>query len=75
MITKGESMMTGSTMAEGQAMVKHGSKMMLEAQKATADIVEKKGMTYECSSALDTCKYAEKKIKEGALDWYFGGGF
>jgi hypothetical protein len=74
MVTKGEGMMTGATMGEGQAMVKHGSKMMLEAQKKTADIVEHKGMTYECTSALDTCKWAEQKIKEGALMWYFGGG-
>jgi hypothetical protein len=36
MVTKGESMMTGSTMAEGQTMVKRGSKMMLDAQKKTA---------------------------------------
>jgi hypothetical protein len=74
MVIKGESMMTGSTMAEGQTMVKRGSKMMLDAQKKTADIVEHKGMTYECSSALDSCKWGEQKIKEGALDWYFGGG-
>jgi hypothetical protein len=75
MVTKGESMMTGSTMAEGQTMVKRGSKMMLDAQKKTADIVEHKGMTYECSSALDSCKWGEQKIKEGSLDWYFGGAF
>jgi hypothetical protein len=74
MVTKGESMMTGSTMAEGQTMVKRGSKMMLEAQKKTADAVEHLGLTYECSSALDSCKWAEKKINEGALEWFFGGG-
>ena len=72
MVTKGESMMTGSTMAEGQAMVKHGSKMMLDAQKKTADIVEHQGMTYECSIALDSCSYVAKKINEGALQWFFG---
>ena len=72
MVTKGESMMTGSTMAEGKTMVKHGSKMMLEAQKKTADAVEHLGMTYECSSALDTCALGEKKVKEGSLQWYFG---
>jgi hypothetical protein len=75
MITKGESMITGSTMAEGQEMVKHGAKMMLEAQQATSAAVEKKGMTVQCSSALETCALGEKKVKEGALDWYFGGGF
>jgi len=72
MITKGESMMTGSTMAEGQEMVKRGAKMMLEAQQATSVAVERKGMTVQCSSALETCALGEKKVKEGALDWYFG---
>ncbi len=74
MITKGEAMMTGNTMAQGKTMVKRGAKMMLDAQKATSDAVEKAGMTYECSSALDSCKYAEKDIKRGALEWFFGGG-
>lgn len=74
MVTKGESMMTGSTMAEGQEMVKHGSMMMLEAHKATTAAVEKKGpeLVKECTIGLDSCKWAEKKIKEGALMWYFG---
>ena len=72
MVVKGAGMMTGSTMAEGQAMVKRGSKMMLEAQQATTDIVERKGMTAQCSSALDTCALGEKKVKEGSLEWYFG---
>ena len=73
MITKGESMMTGSTMAEGKAMVKRGSKMMLDTQKATSAAVEKYGMVQKCSIALDSCTYGEKKIQEGALQWYFGG--
>jgi hypothetical protein len=65
MVTKGESMMTGSTMAEGRTMVKRGSKMMLEAQKKTTDIVEKKGMTAECSAPLEECAGAEKQINYG----------
>ena len=55
-------------------MVKEGAKMMLDAQKATSAAVEKKGMVKECSIALDSCTYGEKKIKEGALQWFFGGG-
>jgi hypothetical protein len=73
MITKGQSMMTGSTKAEGQEMVKKGAKMMLDAQKMTNAVVEKHQMVRECSIALDSCTYAEKKINEGALQWFFGG--
>ncbi|MFZ0932393.1 MAG: hypothetical protein WAN11_27590 [Syntrophobacteraceae bacterium] len=73
MITKGDGMMTGSTMPEGKAMVKRGAKMMLDAQKMTSAAVEKHGMVQECTIALDSCTWGEKKIKEGALDWYFGG--
>ncbi|MGA2400238.1 MAG: hypothetical protein ABSG91_00840 [Syntrophobacteraceae bacterium] len=72
MITKGESMITAGTVAEGKTMVRHGAKMMLDAQKTTMGVVEKHGMVYECSIALDTCGYAEKRMKQGALDWFFG---
>jgi hypothetical protein len=74
MITKGQNMMTGSTMAEGKTMVTRGAKMMLDAQKATSAAVEKHGMTQECTIGLDSCTYGEKKIKEGALEWFFGAG-
>ena len=74
MVTKGDGMMTGSTMAEGKAMVTRGAKMMLDAQKMTSAAVEKHGMVQECTIALDSCTYGEKKIKEGALEWFFGGG-
>jgi len=73
MIVKGESMMTGSTMAEGKSMVTRGSKMMLDAQKTVAAAAEKKGISQECSIAFDLCGYGEYKIKEGGLDWFFGG--
>ncbi|MGO9018965.1 MAG: hypothetical protein ACLQVJ_11505 [Syntrophobacteraceae bacterium] len=73
MMTKGDSMMTGSTMSEGKEMVKHGAKMMLDAQKMTSAAVQKHGMVQECTIALDSCTWGEKKIQEGALDWYFGG--
>ncbi len=72
MVTKGQSMMTGGTMAEGKEMVKHGVKMMLEAQKATTAAFEKHGMVKECSIGLDTSTYGEKEIKKGVLDWFFG---
>ncbi|SPF49415.1 exported hypothetical protein [Syntrophobacter sp. SbD1] len=58
--------------AEGTAMVQRGGKMMLDAQKTTYSVVEKKGMVTECSIGLDSCTYGEKKIKEGALEWFFG---
>ena len=73
MVTKGESMMTGSTMGEGKSMVQRGTKMMLDAQKATTAAIEKKGISKECSIAFDLCGYGEYKIKSGVLDWYFGG--
>lgn len=65
MVTKGESMMTGDTISEGKAMVTRGAKMMLEAQKATAAAVEKKGLVTVCSSGLDMCMTGEKKINLG----------
>ena len=74
MVTKGESMMTGGTIPEGKTMVTRGAKMMLDAQKATSAAVEKHGMTQECTIGLDSCTYGEKKIKEGALEWFFGAG-
>ncbi len=74
MVVKGDSMMTGSTMPEGKAMVQRGAKMMLEAQKTVSAAVEKKGISQQCAIAFDTCAYGEYKIKEGGLDWFFGGG-
>ena len=65
MVSKGESMTTGNTMPEGKAMVTRGAKMMLEAQKATAAAVEKKGLVTVCSSGLDMCMTGEKKINLG----------
>ncbi len=75
MVTKGNGMMTGSTMAEGKKMMTLGSKKMLDAQAATAAAVQKMGpeLVTVCSIGLDTCMTAEKKIKEGALEWFFGG--
>lgn len=72
MVMKGNSMMTGTTMAEGQQMMKRGAKMMLEAEKATRSAVRKRGMVKECAIDLHECHYAEQKIKHGALQWYFG---
>jgi hypothetical protein len=65
MVTKGQSMMTASTIPEGRAMVTRGAKMMLEAQKATAAAVEKKGLVTVCSIGLDVCMTGEKKITLG----------
>jgi len=73
MMSKGDSMMTGSTMPEGKEMVKRGAKMMLDAQKMTSAVVQKHKMVQECTIALDSCTWGEQKIKEGALEWYFGG--
>ncbi len=70
MLTKGETMMN----PEGQKMVKEGAKMMLDAQNKTMASVEKHEMVKECSIALDSCTIGEKKVKEGALQWFFGGG-
>ncbi len=70
MLTKGETMMN----PEGQKMVKEGAKMMLDAQNKTMGVVEKHEMVKECSIALDSCTIGEKKVKEGALQWFFGGG-
>jgi len=70
MVVKGESMMTGSTMAQGKKMMTDGAKMMLEAKLATSDAVEKHGMTTECSSAFETCAIGEKKMDFGRT--YFG---
>jgi hypothetical protein len=73
MVTKGESMMTGSTMAEGKAMVGKGTKMMLDAQIMTMAAAEKKGISKECAIAFDTCGFGEYEMKQGGLDWFFGG--
>ena len=71
MVTKGDSMMTGSKMAEGKKIMKQGAKMMLDAQIATASAVEKLGpeMASVCSIGLDTCMIAEKNIKENRAFW------
>ncbi|MGO8944532.1 MAG: hypothetical protein ACLQJ7_12770 [Syntrophobacteraceae bacterium] len=72
MVTKGESMMTGSTMDEGKKMVGKGTKMMMDAQRMTTAAVNKKGISSDCMNALSLCGYGEYKIKEGGLDWFFG---
>jgi len=71
MMVKGESMMTGNQ-AEGREMMKHGAKMMLDAEKATTAAVEKKGLTKVCAIDFTECHAGEQKIEKGALDWYFG---
>jgi formate-dependent nitrite reductase cytochrome c552 subunit len=58
--------------AEGKKMMTHGAKMMLDAQTKTAAVIEKKGMVQECKIDLSECTYGEQKIKEGALEWFFG---
>jgi len=58
--------------AQAREMASRGGKMMLEAQKKVAAAVEKKGMVEECKIDLSECTYGEKKIKEGALQWFFG---
>jgi len=70
MVTKGDSM-TGSLAAEGKKMMKQGAKMMLDAQIATADAVEKMGpeMSSVCSIGLETCMAASKNIKEDRAFW------
>jgi hypothetical protein len=73
MVVKGEKMMTGSTMAEGKSMVQRGSKMMLDAKKMEVAAAEKKGISEECKAAFDTCGFGEYQMKQGALDWFFGG--
>jgi hypothetical protein len=72
MIIKGDSMMTGKTMAEGKEMVSQGAKMMLEAKKTVAAFVEKKGMTQECASFLEKCANGERQINYGLQS--AGGG-
>ncbi|MFZ0930777.1 MAG: hypothetical protein WAN11_19380 [Syntrophobacteraceae bacterium] len=73
MITKGQSKMTGNTMAEGKGMVTNGAKMMLDAQKVTSAAIEKKGMTQECSSALDRCSNGEHQVNYGLQGSMHGG--
>jgi hypothetical protein len=72
MIMKGHGMLA-TNKAQAQEMASKGGKMMLDAQKKTEAVVEKKGMTQECKIDLSECTYGEKKIKQGALEWFFGG--
>ncbi len=73
MIMKGKEMMaTDKTGA--QKMASQGGKMMMDAQKKIAGVVEKKGMVQECKIDLSECTYGEQKIKQGALQWFFGAG-
>lgn len=73
MVVKGNSMMTGNTMAEGKEMVTRGAKMMLDANKAMAAAVEKKGMTQECSNHFGTCSLGEQEINYGLHSGMRGG--
>ena len=72
-IIKGHGMMTGNTMAEGKEMVTRGAKMMLDANKAMAAAVEKKGMTQECSNHFGTCSLGEQEINYGLHSGMRGG--
>lgn len=58
--------------AEGKKMMTKGAKMMLEAQNKTAAAVEKKGMIEECKIDLSECTWGQEKVKQGALEWFFG---
>jgi hypothetical protein len=71
MIMKGEGMLA-TNKAEAQKMASQGGKMMMDAQKRVAADVEKKGMTQVCYDDFAQCSLGEKKIKEGALQWFFG---
>jgi len=71
MIMKGQGMLA-TNKTEAREMASKGGKMMLDAQKKTEAVVEKKGMTQECKIDLSECSYGEQKIKAGALEWFFG---
>ncbi len=73
MITKGDSMMTGNTTAEGKDMVTRGAIMLMEAQKTTSGALEKKGLTLECASYLDRCASGEHQINYGLQGSSHGG--
>ncbi|MGC9196795.1 MAG: hypothetical protein ACP5IL_15275 [Syntrophobacteraceae bacterium] len=72
LVMKGNGMMSGNTMAQGQEMMKRGAAMVLKAHNAMVAAVEKKGMTKVCAIDLHECHYAAQKIQHGALQWYFG---
>lgn len=73
LVKEGNGMMAGNEKKAGQAMMKRGAKMMLEAQKTTTAAVERTGMVKVCAIDLSECHLSEQKIEKGALDWYFGG--
>ena len=75
MVVKGESMMTGSTTAEGKDMVTRGANMMMAAEKATKACVEKHGMVQECSGGLDTCAIGDKKVKAAFQTYGLSGNW
>ncbi len=58
---------------EAQKMASKGAKMMLDAQNLASVECNKKGMAKNCGMEISECEAASKKIKEGALQWFFGG--
>ena len=72
MMMKGHGMVA-TNKAEAQKMASQGGKLMMDADKKVAAEVEKKAMTVECKIDLSDCTTGEQKIKQGALDWFFGG--
>ncbi|MDA8306251.1 MAG: hypothetical protein M0Z81_05430 [Deltaproteobacteria bacterium] len=73
MVVKGNGMMAGTTVTQGQQMMKKGAKMMLNAQSTTYTVAKKRGLVRICAIDLHNCYEAQKKIEHGALQWYFGG--
>jgi hypothetical protein len=74
MMNKGNAKMA-IDLAEGQELMKHGVKLIMDAQKKTDAAVEKKGLTQICASDLHECRLGEQDISRGALAWIVGSPY
>ena len=72
MMDKAKPMMA-TNKVEAQRMAAKGAKMMLDAQNLASVECNKKGMAKDCGMEMTECSAAANKVKEGALQWFFGG--
>jgi hypothetical protein len=64
-IMKGDEMVRSGHVEEGNALFTRGGKMMMDADKLTKAVIEKHGMTQECTGAFGNCEIGEAKMKNG----------
>ena len=73
MVTRGADKLTGSTSAEGRSMVTRGANMMVDADRATREAIEKHGKVEEYSRGFSMSANGEKMVGQAFMTYGLQG--